>query len=200
MNRRKFIKVGSSVAIVASGVLSFPSSINAAVNIKEDKKASFYKVFVDNNSDNGKIFATEMLKYGHSIHFVGNDITELWSNDLSNQWKVKPQAIAGLTTFEVFTAIEQMAKNSWMGVAYKGIHQNNFEHQIIASDVIRKNVSNIMRVKPWPNAIAQVLSNISREEYKKSKDSKVLRTNNKNDLNNEQLISWIITPRILNEG
>ena len=197
MDRRKFIQLGAGTATLAGGALAFPLAAQAALSPlhNSDETVSFYKVIVDEYSLEAQAFGREMSALGNDIYSAGNDVTDLWSKVLVPQWAKESKAIAGLTTMSTFVILEQMARDAWMAVAYKGIHDVNesgaFVHSLHGPDSMVKQASTLLESRTWTNSVAQAISATPMSPLKQAKASNNIVTTG--TLSN-QLVSWVISP------
>jgi len=132
LNRRQFVHTaGASLAAVP-----FLPNISLAQDKSVLSAGNIYKVIYDERLPESVLFAEQAERMGLEIAAVGDDITNVWANDLYYKWKDGPAAIAGLTLESTAFMFEMLSRDTWMVPAFKARHKagpEGISHELTSS-------------------------------------------------------------------
>jgi len=120
-NRRQFIKCGLSfTALPLTGL----SSLNMAVATPEGHSFKLESFVSDLRFGESIATATSLKAQGVPIAEISGDLTDLWIQQYSKQWKKKPMSLAGVTGKDALFVLETLAPDYGMRLIYRTeIHQ-----------------------------------------------------------------------------
>ena len=198
-NRREFLHLGVaalSLPIAARGGMS--SRMSPPVVEPDPKELPVYKVIFDERFESCSAFANALKRRELPTHAIRGDITDVWFNDLSDQWKKTPVAIAGLTAPGPIFCLEMLARDAGMRVTLRVDHRrrapDRVEHMVTGpASVIARAAGLGASAEEWPERVAEWVAH-----YPATVDAAQTRTLQgrirpaSNDP--EHLVSWVIAP------
>ena len=91
-------------------------------------------VLVDRRVPGAARFAHEARRLGSQVTFTDGDLTELWAQDLEQDWRMVPSMIAGLTRPGPAWLLQLMAQRNRMRLAVRIDHhvmQTGLRHEVV---------------------------------------------------------------------
>jgi hypothetical protein len=115
-NRRQFIKCGLSfTALPLTGL----SSLNIAVASPDGQPFTLESFVSDLRFEESVATASSLKAQGVPIAEIRGDLTDLWIQQYSRQWKRKPMSLAGITGKDALFVLETLAPDYGMRVIYR---------------------------------------------------------------------------------
>lgn len=115
-NRREFIKCGLTFSSLS---LAGISSLHMAVASPEGHMLKLESFVSDLRFRESISTAETLASQGVPIMEVSGDMTDLWINQYSKQWKQKPMSLAGVTGRDALFVLETLAPDYGMRVVHK---------------------------------------------------------------------------------
>ena len=115
-NRREFIKCGLTFSTMS---LTGITSLQMAVASPEGQMLKLESFVSDLRFMESVSTAQTLASQGVPIMEVSGDLTDLWINQYSRQWKQKPMSLAGVTGSDALFVLETLAPDYGMRVVHK---------------------------------------------------------------------------------
>jgi len=115
-NRRQFIKCGLSFSTLP---LTGLASLNMAVAAPDGHSFKLESFVADLRYEESVTTASSLKSQGVPVAEITGDMTDLWIQQYSRQWKQKPMSLAGVTGKDALFVLETLAPDYGMRVIYK---------------------------------------------------------------------------------
>jgi hypothetical protein len=195
VTRREFVEGGVATTLIAAAApaTATPASINTAAGTG----LPYYKVLFDPRFQSGRQFAARAETLGAPVHASGANVTDLWYADLYHRWQRGPAAIAGMTVYPAFFALEMMARDAGLRVVYRAEHQfrgGGVKHQLSASRSTLVKARQLTQAGDlWASRVADLVMSSPRRRTSLLKCS--LTTHGTTTIgNDETLVSFVLAP------
>jgi len=115
-NRRQFIQAGLTLSSLS---LSEFSAIRMAVASPQGAYLNLENFVADRRYSQSMTAASKLASAGVPIVEVSGDVTDLWVDKYSVQWKHRTMTLAGVTGSDVLFVLETLAPDYGMRVIHK---------------------------------------------------------------------------------
>ena len=126
-NRRQFIQAGLTFSSIS---LSEFAGIKMAVSSPQGTYLNLENFVADRRYSQSVTAASKLASEGVQIVEVSGDVTELWVDKYSVQWKHRAMTLAGMTGRDVLFVLETLAADYGMRV----IHRQTLDTGSLSTD------------------------------------------------------------------
>jgi hypothetical protein len=165
LNRRTFIRdsiAGTVGAVLLTDTLAAATVAMPVAGTPQRKpQVPLYAAVLDARFAHAEQFGAALAPHGIPTRTIRGDVTDLWYSELQLRWRERAVPIAGLTSYSALFCLEQLARDQWMRVIYRGIHRRlsdgRVEHVLSGAQVASvRDADNAA----WPLAIATLIAQI----------------------------------------
>jgi hypothetical protein len=160
--RREFTQWGmaSTLVLTAAPTIAAAGTSRAA----RRSAAAFHTVLFDPRFEPSRRFAAEMQRLGAPVQACDANVTDLWNCELRPAWDAGAAAIAGMTVFAAYFAIEMMARDAGLRVAWRADHRrvdNQMAHRFAAGRGTLLHAGRLLTARgDWPAAMARLVMTV----------------------------------------
>jgi hypothetical protein len=195
VTRREFVEGGVAITLIATAVPITAASTSPGSALGNG--AAYYKVLFDPHFQASRQFAAHADTLGAPVHATGANVTDLWYADLYHRWQRGPAAIAGMTVYPAFFALEMMARDAGLRVTYRAEHQVRdgvVKHQVSASRSTLVKARQLTQAGDlWASRVADLIMSSPQRRTSLLKCS--LTTHRTTTIeNDESLVSFVLAP------
>jgi hypothetical protein len=115
-NRRQFMQCGLVFSTLQLAELAV---MKMAVASPEGPDISVDNFVADRRYAESMVVASKLGNQGVPVVEISGDLTDLWANNYSRQWKRAPMTLAGVTGQDALFVLETLAPDFGMRVAHK---------------------------------------------------------------------------------
>ena len=191
-NRREFIQ-----ACVAASALPSAAVLSAETTFARTTAPTFFRTIFDERFPQSIAFGAEAGRLGEVTRSISGDITQLWYNDIDAQWRRKPLAIAGLTTFGPLFCLERWGWDAGLRVVFRAEHraaQGRIQHSVSGPKEILDEAQTRLSGPDWPVQMARLAVACNKDICPISEASLTGHMGVMSTADDEALISWVIAP------
>lgn len=190
--RRTFVQGSLAAVALATG-----NSLPASAASPGHAIARYFKVLFDPRQADSLRFAAAIRELGAIPQATGANVTDLWAQELLPRWRKSPAAIAGMTLYPAFFALQMMARDVGMRVAYRADHHfrdGYVEHHLDASRTLLARGQMLIQARDlWAARVAELV--MGAEPFaSRSRPRRLATHHTQTTGNGEALVSFVIAP------
>lgn len=159
--------------------------------------ARYFKVLFDPLHEASLQFAAAIRDLGAIPQATGANVTDLWVQELSPRWRESPAAIAGMTLYPAFFALQMMARDVGMRVAYRAdhyFHDGYVEHHLDAPRALLARGQMLIQARDlWGARVAELVMGAG-PFASRSRLRRLATHQTQTTATGEALVSFVIAP------
>ncbi len=115
-NRRQFIHTSLALSAASVAPLSF---LEQVLEVPAGQTVDLDAFIADGRYVESLAMATSFNEHDITVHRIEGDVTPLWVGHLSQQWRIGPRVMAGMTGRDALFVLETLAWDHGMRVTHR---------------------------------------------------------------------------------
>jgi hypothetical protein len=158
-----------------------------------------HKVIVDTDVPQSRLFGAAAQNLGAAVHAIAGDVTDFWHEGLVDRGH--DTAIAGMTRFHSFFAIDMLAADAGLRVIYRGHHHvasnGTTSHDLFGPKDAIRHIKFDGSKAGWSRSLATILTSWPADHRAIAKAHSTISEAHARGISGGALVSWLIAPPLL---